>query len=339
MQRISKILPATGQTAVRVSGIVLLVSMLISSMNVYATLAAPANAPYTPNTVTFQGQLLDGPGSPVNGLKSITFRLYDEASGINSPLWTETQSVQVTEGVYSIQLGAMSTLPSNVFDGPRWLGVTVAPNPEMAPRIPISAVPFALNANSAQGIQGYPVSTATPTAGQILTFNTSSNSWGPTADTTSSVPSVRVYNTANIPTSNNAWKTLNFSTSNNERWDIGTLHNTSPTNANTYLSLSNASQAGTYFIFATVEFAQNNKNQRYIQFVYTPIGGSPVVIAYEVRDAVADGPTRMTLSTVYRLNQAGDKVEVQVKQNRGGNLNIMFVNGYSPEFGMIRIGD
>jgi hypothetical protein len=333
MERILSWIPKTGQRAVVVSGAILLISLLASSLGVYVTLAAPLNSPYVPTSVAFQGQLMEANGNIVpDGTYPLTFTLYDQATGGNA-LWTETQSVPAIRGVYNVQLGSQQGLPPNAFDGARWLGVKVgnSSSPEMTPRIPISAVPFALNAHETQGLQGYPVSLVAPLQGQVLTFDASANNWAP-ATIATTAPSVRAYSSVAISTSNNIWKTLAF---NSERWDTANLHDNATNN--TRLT---APQAGKYFIFGTVEFAANNTvgTQRYMEIVWTS-GGVSSVIAYEDRDGDLNSiPTRMSLATVYSL-AAADYVELSVKQNRGGTLNITTSANYTPEFGMIRIDD
>jgi hypothetical protein len=97
-----------------------------------------------PHTMSYQGLLLGPSGSAVpDGNYSLTFKLYSTSSG-GSALWSETQgSVGVSGGLFSVILG--SATPLNLpFDGHRWLGITVAPNPELTPRIELASSPFAL---------------------------------------------------------------------------------------------------------------------------------------------------------------------------------------------------
>lgn len=78
-----------------------------------ATMAAAA----VPSLINFQGKLLDTNGNPRNGTYSMTFSIWDAASG-GSQLWSETQgSVPVSNGVFSVQLGAVSSIATSVFSG------------------------------------------------------------------------------------------------------------------------------------------------------------------------------------------------------------------------------
>ncbi|MCI0406483.1 MAG: hypothetical protein L0209_10545, partial [candidate division Zixibacteria bacterium] len=85
-----------------------------------------------PQLINFQGILRDGSGNPVaNSTYSVTFKIYDAPSG-GSILWTETQSVGTTSGLFTVLLGSATVggIPDAVLsDSSRYLGVTVSPDP------------------------------------------------------------------------------------------------------------------------------------------------------------------------------------------------------------------
>ncbi|TPW13343.1 MAG: hypothetical protein FD129_1293 [bacterium] len=101
-----------------------------------------------PNTISYQGLLTDGAGTPVpDGPYDLTLKLYTVPSG-GGVLWSETQSgVPVVTGIFSIELGSVAglTLP---FDQPYWLGVSIGIDPELVPRTPLTSAPYALNVRS-----------------------------------------------------------------------------------------------------------------------------------------------------------------------------------------------
>ncbi len=114
-------------------------------------LAATAASSAVPANLTQQGRLLDTAGAPVPGSVSITFAVYDAATG-GTALWTETQNVTLDDGFFSARLGESTAIPNTVFDGStRYLGVKVGTDPEMTPRQSIVSVPYALMANNAVG--------------------------------------------------------------------------------------------------------------------------------------------------------------------------------------------
>ena len=71
----------------------------------------------------------------------MTFRLYSDSGGPPTLLWTEihdvavgnADAVTVTDGVFSVTLGAVTPLNLADFDNPVWLGITVGTDPEMTP--------------------------------------------------------------------------------------------------------------------------------------------------------------------------------------------------------------
>ncbi|MFZ1708474.1 MAG: hypothetical protein WAW20_07730, partial [Anaerolineae bacterium] len=108
------------------------------------------NVPST-NTIAYQGRLADAGGSPLTGAYSIIFRLYNSASG-GAPLWEEqwtgTNGVQVSDGLFNVMLGSLTPIPQTVVTGNNtlWLGITVGTDDEMAPRVQLGSVPFAVQA-------------------------------------------------------------------------------------------------------------------------------------------------------------------------------------------------
>lgn len=102
-----------------------------------------------PTQISYQGYLTDDNGNPIDGDKTLTFRLYAGASG-GTALWDEQQTVAVTDGYFSVMLGEVEPLEPDDFDGStRYLSVQVAGSPEMTPRQPIVSVPYALSATEA----------------------------------------------------------------------------------------------------------------------------------------------------------------------------------------------
>lgn len=97
--------------------------------------------------ITVQGSIKNSGGVPVSGTHSMTFRIYDSASG-GSQLWTETHAtVSFTNGIYSAVLGN-STALDGVFGAglQRWLSVSLDAGTEFTPRQQISASAYAIYA-------------------------------------------------------------------------------------------------------------------------------------------------------------------------------------------------
>ncbi len=101
-----------------------------------------------PETMSYEGVLLDAEGVPVeDGDYDITFRVYDVDVG-GSALWTELQSVPLSDGVFDVILGTVAPL-SLPFDAPYWLGVTIGAEAELEPRHELAAAPYAHRAKYA----------------------------------------------------------------------------------------------------------------------------------------------------------------------------------------------
>lgn len=112
-----------------------------------------------PSTINFQGNLKQtGGGGVADGTYSIVFTLYTQAVG-GPALWSEAQSVTVSGSLFDTILGVANPLTVVPFDAQYWLGIKVGVEPEMTPRIALTAVPYAMNVadgtvvKSLQGLQ------------------------------------------------------------------------------------------------------------------------------------------------------------------------------------------
>jgi hypothetical protein len=98
--------------------------------------------------MSYQGVLTDGAGNLVpDGFYDLTFRIYTVPSAgaaVYAEAHTGANHVQVTHGGFSVLLGSITPLNSYGFDGPLYLGVQVAADPELAPRTALSSSPYAL---------------------------------------------------------------------------------------------------------------------------------------------------------------------------------------------------
>ena len=104
--------------------------MSVGIILVIITSAAAA----APQKVNFQGKLTDASGNPINASVSMTFKIWDALTGGNT-LWTETQTVAVTNGIYNVLLGASNAIDTELTETkPLWLGVKVGVDAEMSPR-------------------------------------------------------------------------------------------------------------------------------------------------------------------------------------------------------------
>lgn len=94
------------------------ISLLSGALSVLFVANTTTAAP--PNTMNFQGRLTNPSGAVVtDGLYNMQFRIYSVSSG-GTALWTETRQttsrVQVTNGLFSVQLGSVTPLTPSMFD-------------------------------------------------------------------------------------------------------------------------------------------------------------------------------------------------------------------------------
>ncbi|MBI5409165.1 MAG: collagen-like protein [Nitrospirae bacterium] len=100
-----------------------------------------------PKTINYQGYLKDKTtGYPVNGTVQMTFSIYDVGTG-GTALWSETQSVPMSNGIYNVILGDINPLNLS-FDTQYYLGVKVEADNEMTPRQPLTSVGYSFKAKT-----------------------------------------------------------------------------------------------------------------------------------------------------------------------------------------------
>ena len=99
-------------------------------------------------TMSYQAVLTDIDGNPVpDGNYQLTFRIY--TSGTNGgPLWQEVHdNALVRNGLFNIILGSITPLDLP-FEQPYYLGISIADDLELSPRIELTSSAYSLNARS-----------------------------------------------------------------------------------------------------------------------------------------------------------------------------------------------
>jgi IPT/TIG domain len=118
-----------------------------------ALLVAPVARAVTPSAVSYQGLLLDSAGLPVTGVVSLKATLFDDLLA-GSPLWSETHSsVDVLDGVYSVELGSITPITANILQSASVFIEIEIDSELLTPRQQLLAVPFAISAGSAAEAQ------------------------------------------------------------------------------------------------------------------------------------------------------------------------------------------
>lgn len=123
-----------------------------------------------PNRIDYQGQVLDSSGNPLANTTptnyTMQFRLWDAQTG-GTLVWSESQTVTVSKGAFSVRLGEGIAIPAdNIPTGvqtaglsaafgqkDRYLGLTVVQTgvtpAEITPRLAFLASPFSFNSQKA----------------------------------------------------------------------------------------------------------------------------------------------------------------------------------------------
>jgi len=113
-------------------------------------LVPAAAAAQVPHLLGYQGRLLRADGTAATGTASVTFSVFDAATG-GSQLWFETQTLGLSDGYYSTFLGLVSMPPDALFaGGARWLQVQVG-GETLNPRQQLGAVSYAFAARRVAG--------------------------------------------------------------------------------------------------------------------------------------------------------------------------------------------
>ncbi|HEX8226955.1 MAG TPA: carbohydrate binding domain-containing protein [Candidatus Saccharimonadales bacterium] len=157
------------------------------------TVSAAQTVPYK---VNFQGRLTNTAGNTMpDGLYNMKFRLWTALAAGSNP-WTEVREagsrVQVTNGIFSVQLGDVTGLTPSMFTTQPLYFEIELPTPAtatcsgascavydgnevMTPRRPLGASPYAMNADTVDGIDGSSLAQLSPSGAQTGSLNVTGN--------------------------------------------------------------------------------------------------------------------------------------------------------------------
>jgi hypothetical protein len=150
--------------------IILVLIIAVLSVTIFNTTQAEP----IPTTVGYQGYLQEN-GAPVDGDKNFTFSLYTTQTN-GTPIWTETKTLTVSDGLFSTSLGDQVSLPKNINFNQNnyYLNVNVE-GTDLLPRQKFDALPFAKVTYGLRASSSAPTSATNTNAGEIY-FNTTSGS-------------------------------------------------------------------------------------------------------------------------------------------------------------------
>jgi hypothetical protein len=114
--------------------------------------------PAIPQTTSFQGILKDGSGHQAgDSTYSVIFSIYSDPLSGNQ-LWSESQSVTTSNGLFNCVLGNVHPIPDSAFQNSAFIGFGIEGQPEMTPRIALQSVPYSYTSNyasNADKVDGY----------------------------------------------------------------------------------------------------------------------------------------------------------------------------------------
>lgn len=99
-----------------------------------------------PRVINYQGKFTDKDDNPLSGNYLVTFRFYDVAS-IGESIWEEGHILTLKNGVFNALLGSIKPLEID-FNKDLWLGIEIASDGEMSPRIKLASSAYAFNAQT-----------------------------------------------------------------------------------------------------------------------------------------------------------------------------------------------
>ena len=120
----------------------------------WLTLLSSVGYAQIPQKMNYQGYLTNAAGVPISGTVQMVFSVYYvPTGGTATALWTETQNVTVTNGIYNVNLGEVTPM-TLAFDVQYYLGVAVGTDPEMTPRQTLTSMGYAFRAEVANTVVG-----------------------------------------------------------------------------------------------------------------------------------------------------------------------------------------
>ena len=153
---------------------------VIVSVSLQASAAVGIN-----KQVNFQGKVVNANGTNVaDASYTFRFRVYTAATGdavnpcsANTCMWEESKSITTVNGIFQTNLGSITPLPGSVdFNSDNlYLGVLFNADTEMTPRIRLTAVPYAFNADRLGGLSSDAFARLSPGSQQTGFLNVSGN--------------------------------------------------------------------------------------------------------------------------------------------------------------------
>lgn len=136
-----------------------------------------------PPRFSHQGRLLDDTGRPVpDGSYSMRYNLYDSTSTSASPVYTETKTIVVEDGLFTTSIGSSGYITPSIFSQPTYMEITIE-GETLTPRQLLQGAPYAMSLVPGAVVRGTEpitrtVGTYTDTGAAFTVWNTDSSATG-----------------------------------------------------------------------------------------------------------------------------------------------------------------
>ncbi|MCK4724410.1 MAG: hypothetical protein KAT29_01345, partial [Anaerolineales bacterium] len=136
-----------------------------------------------PPRFSHQGRLLDDTGRPVaDGSYTMRYNLYDSTSTTVSPVYTETKTIVVEDGLFTTSIGSSGYITPSIFSQPTYMEITID-GETLTPRQLLQGAPYAMSLVPGAVVQGTEpitrtVGAYTDTGAAFTVWNTDSSATG-----------------------------------------------------------------------------------------------------------------------------------------------------------------
>jgi len=214
-----------------------LAASLLAVACLVSTASAQRSGPNAPDSLSFQGLILRGDGTPLDSNEvNFTFALYKG----DTKVWEEVQQLDVIDGIINVQLGKVESLDTVAFNQPIDLGIKLGVAPEISPRTPLTGSAYALGVRGFYSVEADVVGRVAPNviAGASNNYMTSNVAGG----TISGGGGVEI--------------AVNLANSVTDLW--GTVGGGGGNTADDFATVSGGKQNSASFSFATIGGGRNN---------------------------------------------------------------------------------
>lgn len=142
-------------------------NLILNAQNIGGISKSTVNA--VPQVMHYSGYLTDASDEPVTGSYNGEFSIWNQETG-GSKLWSESQTIEVQNGLFNVTVGKQNSIPSALFENDMlWLQVTIS-GENLLPRKQICSVGYSFNSKDVNGADIQPNSITIPSYGLVIDY-------------------------------------------------------------------------------------------------------------------------------------------------------------------------